>query len=737
MIKFSGLFEPWEVATGDGRMFKAGGLRNRNLPIPVMMRTSSGGHEGAETVARITKIENLPHGRKYSGEFLDPKMVPQVKKAVYLSKLGLLRPSVDLDRSFTVEPRDHESGKKIAYFTSGNVMGVTLVPMPAFAEVTLEVEDDDEDASLVASIMAEFAASGAVWDQIPIAPRDFKYDADSAVGRIAAWAGVGTQQADTNKYASMFLWRGGNQTGTTLAQEDFRLPIGDVINGQPYLVFHAIYAAAALLSGGHGGLPNIPDGDKNAIRGVINQIYPKMAKHFNDPKMHSPFVAGQPQQGGQMSVGDEGFFVEDEPIADVLAAYESSDKGHTAAPGGEVGGIVEMPVTFATATAPPASAFADPRLPKPTPLTVTEDGRVFGHLGKWGECHLGIGDRCVLLPKTRTDYQLFKTGAVVTAGGEQIRVGKITVGTGHAHPHYGIVPSREHYDNSGWCAAVVNIGEDQFGVWVAGVVTDTEKIPELRRSPLSGDWRRYNGNLELVAALAVNNPGFPVFHQIESEEFSLVAAGMVEWNTGGVRGRDITEEVPSSMPGFALVDYDQIADEVSEALVAASQQRSARWDALEQQGRAGRLRKMLGEFAAMPTAPAPMAAPMPPAAPAAPAAPPAPAGQGMPQQGDVDPNGDPDSDPATPGIAEMDDPGRDTLLARMAENNVMIVNEETGKEEEPGPFLYREAQESATPKDQQPEQGQQPATQTQQAQPMQAQPQQQPAPTPAVQPPQQ
>jgi len=64
-------------------------------------------------------------------------------------------------------------------------------------------------------------------------------------------------------------------------------------------------------------------------------------------------------------------------------------------------------------------------------------------------------------------------------------------------------------------------------VWVSGVITDKDRIDELRMSPLSGDWRRHKGNLELVAALAVNNPGFPVFTSQGGEEFSLVAAGVL------------------------------------------------------------------------------------------------------------------------------------------------------------------------------------------------------------------
>ncbi len=82
--------------------------------------------------------------------------------------------------------------------------------------------------------------------------------------------------------------------------------------------------------------------------------------------------------------------------------------------------------------------------------------------------------------------------------------------------------------------AVVQAGEDEHGIWVAGQLLESvsaAQVAELRRSPLSGDWRRINGNLELVAALAVNVPGFPVPRVLAASgafgQISLCAAGAV------------------------------------------------------------------------------------------------------------------------------------------------------------------------------------------------------------------
>jgi hypothetical protein len=181
--------------------------------------------------------------------------------------------------------------------------------------------------------------------------------------------------------------------------------------------------------------------------------------------------------------------------------------------------------------APPAAWFANPGLKAPTRLTITDDGHVFGHLAQWKVCHVGIGSTCIMAPKTRTDYGYFKVGRVRTDDGNELSIGKITLGTGHADAQYGVIPSREHYDNTGWAAAVVTVGEDRHGIWVSGALTTTmtpERVEELRQSPLSGDWRTVNGNLELIAALAVNNPGFPIYRESDHRAFSLVAVGVLD-----------------------------------------------------------------------------------------------------------------------------------------------------------------------------------------------------------------
>lgn len=199
-------------------------------------------------------------------------------------------------------------------------------------------------------------------------------------------------------------------------------------------------------------------------------------------------------------------------------------------------GVADVVTTGLRASAipvkPPTAWFSNPQLDEPTPLTIGNDGRVFGHLALWDTCHIGFQDVCVTPPRSMKDYAYFHTGEVVTADDTAVRVGHITYNTGHAGATMGYSETAAHYDNTGAVAADIVAGEDEFGIWVAGGVrpgiTD-EGLRAVRSAPLSGDWRKIGGNLELVAALSVNVPGFAIVASAgvkAKEQVSLIAGGV-------------------------------------------------------------------------------------------------------------------------------------------------------------------------------------------------------------------
>jgi hypothetical protein len=253
-------------------------------------------------------------------------------------------------------------------------------------------------------------------------------------------------------------------------------------------------------------------------------------------------------------------------------------------------------VASAVPAEPPMDWFSNPGLKGPTPMTVTKDGQIFGHAATWGTCHVGKPGTCLTPPHSSSNYAYFRTGSVLTAGGEHVATGPITLGTGHAGLSLNANATAEHYDHTGTAIADVVTGEDAFGIWMAGAIRPDipdSRLRSLRASALSGDWRAVGGKLELIALLAVNTPGFPIpraraSFADESDALSLVAAGLItdsqeesfamdtKMGTGGTLSKDPkhdhndptshmneTDETPTNAPG------DEDSEPISEKAAAA------------------------------------------------------------------------------------------------------------------------------------------------------------------------
>lgn len=186
------------------------------------------------------------------------------------------------------------------------------------------------------------------------------------------------------------------------------------------------------------------------------------------------------------------------------------------------------------------------------PFQVLDDGRCFGNLARWGQCHTGYPDACITPPDSATGYRHFHTGQVVTAEGQRLAVGVLTANCDHAARHLLAPEATDHYAHSGLGWADVQVTSGKFGPWASGAVRPSitsEQLRVLRASSISGDWRRIDGHLELIAALSVNTPGFPIarmalaasgllaqaegprapqVHLDHGKRMSLVAAGIVQ-----------------------------------------------------------------------------------------------------------------------------------------------------------------------------------------------------------------
>lgn len=189
---------------------------------------------------------------------------------------------------------------------------------------------------------------------------------------------------------------------------------------------------------------------------------------------------------------------------------------------------------------PPTDWFRRPDLDRLTPLTVSDAGRVFGHIAGWGTCHVGLPG-CVTPPASPSGYSYFQTAEQRTAEGHTIPVGTLVAGPRHADPALAFQAAAAHYDDPSAAVARVTAGEDDYGIWVAGWLlpgADPAAVEVFRSSPVSGDWRRVAGALELVAVCSVNTPGFPVprarvAFSADAQRTLIASAGMVpvagEW----------------------------------------------------------------------------------------------------------------------------------------------------------------------------------------------------------------
>lgn len=240
------------------------------------------------------------------------------------------------------------------------------------------------------------------------------------------------------------------------------------------------------------------------------------------------------------------------------------------------------PVVAAGTPLPHIDMFSDPKLTEPTPHTVTDHGRVYGHLALWDTCHTGRPGQCTTPPRNRDgSYAYFQVHStqVLDHDGETVTI-PVGYGTlsrdassgGHADARILMSASEvaKHYDNTGTVFCEIAVGEDDHGIWYSGRLLPglTERDELLARgATFSGDWRMVRGGMELVAALAVVTPGFPVtrVRMAGGHQVALTASGLPP----------AAPEAPGPIDMDALVNWvrgQQLADEARqyEALLLAA-----------------------------------------------------------------------------------------------------------------------------------------------------------------------
>jgi hypothetical protein len=188
---------------------------------------------------------------------------------------------------------------------------------------------------------------------------------------------------------------------------------------------------------------------------------------------------------------------------------------------------------------PPDEWFSSLHDAEPYDVVVEPNGHIHGFpAAAWTDCHLSYPDQCVTPPRSMTDYTLFKVGQVTTASGAVVRTGPITLRGGHAPHGVSRQSAQKYYDDTDSAIADVAIGDGQYGIWINGAIRPDVSPADVRRamsSGFSGDWREWQGNLELIAFSAVNTPGFRRRAALYEVPMPMAAsAGLPQFGPGGM-----------------------------------------------------------------------------------------------------------------------------------------------------------------------------------------------------------
>lgn len=586
--QWRGLLVPYGIMAPDGRVIgpppKGQEPKSRQMPLPLNVQVATAdGHDNAVSIGRVNRIWSqdgalwgegefdlaTPEGRDWAGRVgrgmagwgsvdldagLAPRVESQGKDRVPRKTYGdwsfagftlVTRPAFDAarigphwpvnDSEPECENIDPETGRCLDVETEDDITDEANHRMPPEVDAVLrDVKTEAANSSCGCDGSADdddFAAAGGV---LPLADRSVQWDAAAADSRVRAWAGLnGDSPAPGawDRYGRAFFWVAPDASKLG----DFKLPFADVVDGNLVAVPRGVFAAAGAMQGARGGT-DLPDGDAAGVRAKISSYYRKM-------KMRAPWDAKS--MTASASAVDERVAVGGGEFTGTVTGFDAAEGWLRITCGGGVDLLcaaedVEYAESLTAAggagpLTPPDEWFTDPALSGPTALRIDDDGRVFGHLALWGSCHTRSSTTCTTAPRSATGYAAFHVGEVVAASGARVPVGKLTLGGGHAAPGAGFRAAAAHYDNAGAAVAVVRAGEDAHGIWVAGAIVPEAtavQVASLRRSPLSGDWRLMGASMELVAALAVNVPGFPVPRPraaiVANRQTSLVAAGALD-----------------------------------------------------------------------------------------------------------------------------------------------------------------------------------------------------------------
>jgi len=132
--------------------------------------------------------------------------------------------------------------------------------------------------------VTEEEEKGAIpYSKLPLADINYRWDKAKALKRIQDWALKRDGSLDPAKLQKCFRWYN-TEKPTNITS--YKLPIADIINGEPHKVWNAVRAAMAALLGARGGI-NVPDADKKKIYNALSKDYKDFDKEPPEFRLRS------------------------------------------------------------------------------------------------------------------------------------------------------------------------------------------------------------------------------------------------------------------------------------------------------------------------------------------------------------------------------------------------------------------------------------------------------------------
>lgn len=575
-------------------------------PVPLRwVKSDVGMHDGAVRVASITETWQEGDRILFNGNLMQ---TPEASEVIALLAEGRMGLSIDMDSA--VFEFEGEEGEEMQVFTEGRIRGATLVDIPALVGAWAEMGSWEEIEMLAASGCAPCMEQQATYRQFQIS--DAEWDGSSSRFTDEEWCRstiVHLEEGCTNKSdhklpirepngdlnrnavhnaAARFNQTEAPEEELAAARRRLRAAYNELGEEPPEVI-------AASADTETFQFPGIPPQTIDAPGWITHpEETSRLRRYWTDGPGAAKIAWGAPGDFNRCRTQLAKYVMRPDWLAGLCANMHFDALGIW--PGQHRARNTEGTVMASAFTVVderktlPAAWFEDPHLKMPTPVTVTQEGRVFGHIAQWGTCHTGLGlsvgdgDACVAAPPSASGYAYFLTGVVDTDGGE-VPVGSLTMGTGHAGERLGSHPAAAHYDNTGFAVADVTVGEDEHGIWFSGAMRpglDEDKVREFKAATLSGDWRKVRGDYEMVAALAVNVPGFPIprlaLAASGGRQISLIAAGVVPPRTD--------EKVPTITPLEFVKEVRTIEARASKAAALKEKFRTGRTEIMKARRRA-------------------------------------------------------------------------------------------------------------------------------------------------------